>query len=89
MGDRITPTLVLQCKHCGHRPPADSVMEAFVLHCEVEHDIDTVAMDLVAVCTCGTTMTLTGVAPTGGGFRDWYECPACGNTGSIKRGDAG
>lgn len=81
----IGPQLVLECKECGHRPPPDSVQEALLLHFQVEHDTDKIHLNLSAVCTCGTTMTFTGSSPTGGGFKDHYHCPACGNTGWVKR----
>lgn len=83
----IKPDLVLACHHCGQRPPPDSVMEAQLLHFQIEHDTDDVHLDLVAVCTCGATMTLTETRPTGGGFHDYFCCEPCGNTGRIKRGE--
>lgn len=81
----LNDSLRLQCKHCGHRPPEDSAIEAFALHCQIEHDTDKVELDLVAVCTCGAAMTHTQTRPAGGGFKDYVTCPACGNTGHIKR----
>lgn len=81
----LNSTLTLQCKHCDHRPDEKSVVEAFALHCQVEHDTDDYRFDLVAVCTCGAAMTHAESRPTGGGFKDYVTCPACGNTGYIKR----
>lgn len=82
---RLNNSLTLQCKHCAYRPPANSVIEAFALHTEVEHDTDSYELDLVPVCSCGAAMTHTETRPTGGGFKDYVRCEACGNTGHLIR----
>jgi hypothetical protein len=84
IGNR-TRSLRLQCKHCGWPPPEGAPLEAVLLHMQVDHDTSDVKMDLVAVCTCGAAMTYTATGPTGGGFKDYMTCPACGNTGHVKR----
>lgn len=81
----IPPVLVLQCKHCDYRPPEDAVMEAFQLHCQVEHDTDKLEMDLVVVCTCGSTMKLVRTRETATGFVDRFECEHDGNRTSVRR----
>lgn len=78
--------MALACKVCGHRPAPDSVMEATLLHFQVDHDTDQIEFDLVAVCDCGAAMKLTESRPTGGGFKDWFVCPACGAEGYVYRG---
>jgi hypothetical protein len=86
LGNIGSESLRFQCKPpCRWRPPDDMIMEAAQLHFQVEHDTDKVTFDLVPVCPCGATMELTRTAPTGGGFKDHFECKACGNTGFIKR----
>jgi hypothetical protein len=84
LGNR-TSSMCFQCHACDWRPPGDMKMEAFQLHCQVEHDTDEVQVDLVAVCTCGAAMTSTGSRPTGGGFKDYFRCGACGNTAYVRR----
>lgn len=83
----IARSLTLQCKDCGWRPPEDATMEAVQLHFQVEHDTDKVTLDLVAVCACGATMGHAASRPTGGGFKDYFRCPADGNTGFVIRKD--
>lgn len=75
----------LQCHFCGWVPPSDMPMEGAQLHFQVEHDTDEVKFDLVAVCACGAAMEHTETRPTGGGFKDYMHCPACGNTGYVRR----
>jgi DNA-directed RNA polymerase subunit RPC12/RpoP len=81
----LNGTLRLHCKDCGWRPPEDAVMEAVQLHFQVEHDTDQVTLDLLAVCACGAAMGHTVTKPTGGGFKDYVLCPACGSAGFVKR----
>lgn len=81
----LNRTLRFQCKHCPWRPPEDMEMQHAQLHFQVEHDTDKVTFDLAAICTCGAAMTYVRTAPTGGGFKDYMSCGACGNTGFIKR----
>ena len=78
-------SLRLHCKECAWRPPEDTTMEAVQLHFQVEHDTDQVTLDLLAVCSCGAAMTHVRTAPTGGGFKDYVECGACGSTGFVRR----
>lgn len=75
----------LECKPCGERFPDDTRMEAVQLHCQVEHDTDEVILNLVATCSCAAAMELVNSRPTGGGMKDYFRCPACGNTGFTKR----
>lgn len=77
----------LQCQRCGWVPPEGATMEAVLLHMQVDHDTDEVKLELVAVCSCGATMTHTESKPTGGGFKDYVKCGACGNTGHLLRKD--
>jgi hypothetical protein len=82
----LNRSLRLQCKHCGHRPDENSVMEAMALHFEVEHDTDKYELDLVPVCSCGAAMTVTNTRPdTPGQVKDYLECGVCGNTGHLRR----
>ena len=81
----LNRTLRLQCSPCGWVPPADMRMDHAQLHFQVEHDTDEVKLEMVAVCTCGAVMEHTQSRPTGGGFKDYVKCPACGNTGFLKR----
>jgi hypothetical protein len=82
----LNHTLRFQCKQpCAWRPPEDMTMEAAQLHFQVEHDTDEVRFDLVPVCSCGAAMEHAVSRPTGGGFKDYVECKACGSTGFIRR----
>ena len=82
----MTPTMVLACHECGHRPDLDSVVEAQLLHFQVEHDTDDVVLDLIAVCTCGAGMDFVRTATIGGTnlIADYYRC-TCGISGHITR----
>lgn len=84
LGNR-NASMRLQCNPCGWVPPASMKLEGALLHNQVEHDRDDVKFDLVAVCTCGETMTITDSRPTGGGVKDYLECGVCGNTGYLRR----
>lgn len=81
----LNGSLELQCKLCDYRPRRRTKVEAVALHCQVEHDTAELAMDLVAVCACGASMEHAETRPTGGGFKDYVRCPACGSTGYIRR----
>jgi hypothetical protein len=81
----ITRSIRLQCQLCPWRPPDDTTMEAAQLHCQVDHDTSEVQLELVPVCSCGAAMIHTETKRTGGGFKDYVECRACGNTGFVKR----
>lgn len=72
----------LECKTCSHRWPGDAVVEAIRLHFNVEHDSDSIELELRAVCRCGAAMTFDGSE----GTLDRYTCPACGGKGSVRRG---
>lgn len=85
MSDRVRPSFALECKHCKHRWPGDATAEAMLLHFQVDHDTDDVEVDLVVVCTCAATMTFVEARPTGGGTREHYTCPACGNDAVVGR----
>lgn len=77
--------MALQCPLCGHRPPLDSVIEAFQLHCQVEHDTDDVKLDLRAVCECGAAMDYTHTEREGPHReRDHFRC-VCGKRGAVRR----
>ena len=75
----------LQCRLCGWLPPEDMEMGHVQLHFQVEHDTDLETFDLVAACSCGAAMTVTETRPTGGGFKDYLACGACGNKGHVRR----
>lgn len=76
----------LQCKHCDCRWPPDAVVEAVLLHFQVEHDTDDVTLDLRAICECGAAMTLTDTVSLGiDKVRDNFTCSACGKRGALKR----
>jgi hypothetical protein len=78
--------MALECKHCAHRWPDTSVVEAMLLHFQVEHDTDKVVVDLVAVCDCGATMTFTHTErESSTRDRDHFRCSACGRRGAIRR----
>lgn len=83
----ITPTMELECKHCHIRLLPDQPLETYLLHMQVEHDTDEVEVNLVAVCTCLTTMTFERTEPMIGGkrFTDHFRCPACGETARVTR----
>lgn len=80
--------MLLECSLCAHRPDPESVLEAFQLHCQVEHDTDEVALNLVAACECGATMTFVRTAQVGGTktVLDYFRCEPCGLTGHVQRG---
>ena len=80
-------SLSLHCKECGQRWADGTTMEAVQLHCQVEHDTDKVALDLLPVCSCGAAMEHSESKPGGGHFKDYFKCAACGNTGFIRRDD--
>lgn len=84
LGSRAA-SMRLQCKPCGWIPPEGMVMEGVQMHFQVDHDTDEVTLDLVPACTCGEAMTHTGSRPTGGGFKDYFACGVCGNTGYVRR----
>lgn len=76
----------LQCKHCDCRWPPDAVVEAMLLHFQVEHDTDAVTLDLRAVCQCGAAMDLSHTVSLGiYTLRDHFVCSACGRRGTLKR----
>lgn len=81
----LNQSLRFQCKHCGWRPPEDMEMGHALLHFQVDHDTDKVTFDLAVICPCGAAMEHVRTAPTGGGFKDYVKCAACGNTGFVKR----
>lgn len=81
----LNRTLRLQCSGCGWVPPAGMRMDHARLHFQVEHDTDQVTLTLVPVCSCGAAMAISHSRPTGGGFKDYASCAACGNTGFVKR----
>ena len=89
----IQPTLVLACSSCRYRPPPNVTVGVVRAHMIAEHgapetdDGDLgVNLDLVAVCSCATIMDLIETrSPNVGVFYDYFRCPACGNTGRIRR----
>lgn len=84
----VTRSIRFQCQFCPWRPPDVMRLDAARLHFQVDHDTDEVQFELVPVCSCGAAMIGTETKRTGGGFKDYVECRACGNTGFVKR-DAG
>ena len=85
MGTLIKPRMALKCYYCDYRPPLQSEQQEFDLHVRLEHDGEKLHLDLVAVCPCGTVMCFVKSSITGGGFKDWFECPREGNTGFVRR----
>lgn len=83
----ITRRLRLECKRCQWVPPTDMQMAVVEAHFDVDHDTGNIELNLVPACTCGTTMEHTGSRPTGGGSKDYFRCPADGNTGFALRKD--
>jgi len=84
----VNKSIRLQCQFCPWRPPDSMRADAAQLHFQVEHDTSEVQFELVPVCSCGAAMIHTETRRTGGGFKDYVECRACGSTGFVKR-DAG
>lgn len=81
----MIPRLLLECGQCHHRPSPESALEAFRLHCQVEHDTDELRANLIAVCDCGATMVLDFSQPRGQRVEDVFLCPADGARGSVWR----
>lgn len=77
--------MALACQQCGERCSDDAVLEAWLLHMQVEHDTDEVKLDLVAVCRCGATMVWDELGSRGG-KNVYYDCRACGGRGSVRQG---
>lgn len=85
----LASRLRLQCHHCAWLPPEDMEMALVEAHYGLEHPgAGQVALDLKPVCPCGDPMEHVRTAPTGGGFKDWFRCAACGSTGFLKRDPA-
>lgn len=72
----------LECRHCSARLQEDAVLEAYLLHMQVEHDTDAVEVNLVAVCRCGATMKPD--VPQLDPKLHRFTCPACGGRGSTR-----
>ena len=84
----VTSSLRLRCHECGWVPPDDLQMALVEAHYGMEHpDTEKITLDLLPVCPCGTAMEFTHSRPTGGGFKDYFRCPADGSTGFAKRKD--
>lgn len=82
----IEPALELECHICRWRPPPNAVMEAVLLHFQVEHDTDDVKLDLAVICNCEATMAFTFSEPgKGTEVQDHFRCPKCLNTTVVKR----
>lgn len=82
----ITSSLRLRCHECKWLPPDDLEMSLVEAHYGMEHPAaEKITLDLVPVCACGEAMGLTHTRPTGGGFKDYFQCPADGNTGFARR----
>lgn len=82
-------SMALQCHICDHRWPESSVVEAMLLHFQVEHDTDAVTVDLRAICECGAAMDFTHTEterprPNRTVKRDHFRC-VCGKRGAIRR----
>lgn len=78
--------MALQCGTCDHRWPDTAVVEAMLLHFQVEHDTDDVRVDLRAICRCGAAMRFTHVEhERPHRERDHFRCDACGSRGAIRR----
>jgi hypothetical protein len=78
--------LMLACSKCPERFANDTEMEAVRLHYNVEHDTDEIEINLIVVCSCGTTMDPTRTEPVGDGtVLDHFACPSCKGTTAIGR----
>lgn len=84
----IPAVLRLRCAVCEYEMPGDATVEAFALHCQVEHDTDKVNLNLAVVCTCGASMQLRNTRETADGFADRFECAHDGNRTTVRRGKA-
>jgi hypothetical protein len=81
-----TARMMLACQYCGERWPDDAVMEAMALHTQVEHDTDDYRLDLILVCACNTTMTLTRSEPLRSGrVRLHFDCPSCKRSTTVTQ----
>jgi hypothetical protein len=85
----LASRLRLWCHHCRWLPPEDMEMALVQAHYGLEHpDAGKITLDLKPACPCGDPMEHTETRPTGGGFKDYFTCPACGSTGWAKRDPA-
>lgn len=85
----ITRNLRLWCRECKWLPPGDLQMALVEAHYGMEHpDAEKITLDMLPVCVCGKPMESTVTRPTGGGFKDYFSCPACGSTGFAIRKDS-
>jgi len=85
------PDLVLVCRPCRWRPPADTVMEAVKLHFEVEHDTAEVAMEMVAWCDrcdCEMPLEMTGTTRSGTTVH-LHRCPHCHRRYEVRQAPEG
>ena len=83
----LYPRLRLECKLCGWVPPEDMQMAVVQAHFDMDHDTGNVALNLAPACTCGTTMAHTHSSSASGSKKDYWRCPADGNTGFVLSGD--
>lgn len=84
----MTPTLRLKCRLCDWLPDEPTVLEAVRLHFNVTHDTDDVELELVAICPDdAAVMNFTGTDEhPGAPFEvDRFECPSCGQAGTVLR----
>lgn len=82
----VTSSLRLRCHECEWLPPDDLQMALAEAHYGIEHpDAEKITLDLLPVCLCGKVMQSTHSRPTGGGSKDYFQCPEDGNTGYVKR----
>jgi len=82
----IADRLRLRCHECEWLPPDDLEMALVEAHYGMEHPgAEKIKLDLLPVCTCGTVMEFAHTRPTGGGFRDYFRCPADKSTGFVRR----
>jgi hypothetical protein len=83
--------MILECKKCHWRFEDDTVMEAILLHFQVDHDSSNIELALVPQCRCGTTMELVGNTKfsnaSGDHIRSTWMCPACKSTGWLVQTD--
>lgn len=85
----ITQNLRLWCHECKWLPPDDLQMALVEAHYGMEHPgAEKITLDMLPVCVCGKPMESTRTRPTGGGFKDYFSCPACGSTGFVIRKDS-
>lgn len=80
--------MALICRTCRWRPDQELTVGLVAAHFETEHDTDAVRLELVVLCPrCDTAMAFNRSEPIrSGGERDFFHCPACLRTRTVRRG---